>query len=96
MLRLPQTRGLGRWRELMLRRHKVGGILIPSALCWGRISKPLNPLRNPTGRTAWARAKSPGLSSESPLKAGLPGRFQRPFSAQPGALSSRPSPLASM
>ncbi|RLC79024.1 MAG: hypothetical protein DRI61_08755 [Chloroflexi bacterium] len=36
------------------------------------------------------RAKSPGLSSESPLEAGCLGRFQRPFSAQPGALSSRP------
>ncbi|RLC75409.1 MAG: hypothetical protein DRI61_14970, partial [Chloroflexi bacterium] len=47
-LRLPQTRGpqtqgLGQWRELTLRRHKVGGILIPPALCWGRISEAPNP-----------------------------------------------------
>ncbi|RLC82533.1 MAG: hypothetical protein DRI61_01980, partial [Chloroflexi bacterium] len=39
---------------------------------------------------AWARAKSPGLSSESPLEAGCLGRWKRPFSAQPGALSSQP------
>ncbi|RLC79242.1 MAG: hypothetical protein DRI61_08335 [Chloroflexi bacterium] len=65
---------------------------------WGvrAVTRPVNQLP-PTnlghtpGCSVKARAKSPGLSSESPLEAGCLGRFQRPFSAQPGALSSRPS-----